>query len=214
MPLRKFKHNLLSLLGAALAILCTLPAQAKDFPLKALSGDSFIVDLQYATEHNFLKKNVYKEFGVDKCWVHPDLEALLQKLIPRLKEQKLKLVFWDCYRPLAVQKAMWKLVPDARFVANPKSGSNHNRGIAIDISLANEDGSYLEMPTPFDDFSAKAAPTYACAAAEKVRCANRDRLVQLMGEVGLKPLSTEWWHYQLPASKHYPILENLDGANP
>ncbi len=99
------------------------------------------------------KKNVYKDFGLDACYVHLDLYKALQKLEKTLAAKKLKLVFWDCWRPLTVQQAMWKLVPDARYVANPKSGSNHNRGIAMDVTLAKEDGTYLEMPTPFDDFT-------------------------------------------------------------
>jgi len=182
--------------------------------LKTLSGDPFIVDLQYNTEHNFLKKNVYREFGLSQCYVHPDLLAKLQKLAPLLQEKNLKLVMWDCYRPLDVQKAMWKLVPDSRYVANPKVGSNHNRGIAVDVSLACADGNPMEMPSAFDDFSAKASPAYVCKDDEKAKCENRQLLIQLMAQVGLKPLNSEWWHYQLEGSKKYPIVEALDVANP
>lgn len=182
--------------------------------LIAIEGQGYVVALQYNTENNFLKKNVYQPFHLDRCYVHPDLNAVLQKLLPILAEKKLQLVLWDCYRPLEVQKAMWKLVPDSRYVANPKVGSNHNRGIAVDVSLADATGQPLPMPTPFDDFSPKAAPGYPCEATEVKRCANRDLLIQLMGAVGLKPLATEWWHFQLPNAKKYPIVESLNVPQP
>ncbi|HEY3166595.1 MAG TPA: M15 family metallopeptidase, partial [Candidatus Binatia bacterium] len=178
--------------------------------LVLLQGDRFVLDLRYATDDNFLKKNVYREFGLNQCYVHPDLAAKLQKLPALLAEKKLKLVLWDCYRPLAVQKAMWKLVPDSRYVADPKMGSNHNRGIAVDATLADENVKLLEMPTGFDDFSSKASPGYVCGTEEKKKCANRALLMEVMGKIGLKPLNSEWWHYQLPNANGYPIIEALD----
>src|SRR5262249_44146981 len=97
------------------------------FPtLIAMQGPQFVLDLRYNTPDNFLKKNVYADYGLDRCYVHQDLAERLEKLVPLLKKNGLKLVFWDCYRPLDVQKAMWKIVPDARYVADPKQGSNHN----------------------------------------------------------------------------------------
>ncbi len=182
--------------------------------LVLLSGENFVVDLRYNTDDNFLKKNVYREFGLDRCYVHPDLETRLRKLDRLLSEKKLKLVLWDCYRPLTVQKAMWKLVPDSRYVADPKVGSNHNRGIAVDVTLAEAQGSPLEMPTRFDDFSTRASPRYACRPEEKEKCRNRDLLIALMGEAGLKPINSEWWHYQLPNARSYPIVEKLDDTHP
>lgn len=186
-------------------------ASAKLVPLE---GDRFVLDLRYATADNFLKKDVYKDFGLNRCYVHPDLETKLRKLADLLAEKKLRLVLWDCYRPLTVQKAMWKLVPDARYVADPKHGSNHNRGIAVDVSLADETGLPLSMPTSFDDFTAKASPTSVCAVEDKNKCENRALLIELMAQVGLKPLSTEWWHYQLPEARSYPIIDGLNGPTP
>lgn len=173
-----------------------------------MQGPQFALDLRYNTPDNFLKKNVYADYGLNRCYVHADLAERLDKLAPLLKERGLKLVFWDCYRPLDVQKAMWKLVPDARYVADPNKGSNHNRGIAVDVTLADETGKPLKMPTAFDDFSAKASPSYRCTREEQARCQNRDRLAALMAQVGLKPLATEWWHFQLP-SKGYPVIPAL-----
>jgi D-alanyl-D-alanine dipeptidase len=178
--------------------------------LQEVEGDRFIVDLRYNTDDNFLKTNVYKAFQLDRCYVHPDLYSALKKVESQLKEKGLKLIFWDCYRPLKVQQAMWKIVPDNRYVANPKTGSNHNRGVAVDVSLAKEDGMPLSMPTPFDDFTAKASPNYHCTEAEKEKCANRDLLKKIMTESGLEVLNSEWWHFQLPHSGKYPIVEDLN----
>ena len=196
-------------------LLFSLPCTVGAAPaLRKIEGETFILDLRYRTADNFLKKNVYEAFGLDQCWVHPDMQRALEQLALKLQEQKLKLVFWDCYRPLAVQEAMWKLVPDARYVANPRSGSNHNRGVAIDVTLADSAGNYLPMPTAFDDFSAKAAPAFACEKEEAEKCANRNRLIELMKSVNLSPINSEWWHFQLPHAGKYPIVKALDAPAP
>lgn len=182
--------------------------------LVPLEGPAFLLSLQYNTEQNFLKKNVYREFGLDRCYVHPDLAERLRRLEAPLKAKKLKLLLWDCYRPLAVQKAMWKIVPDPRYVADPEKGSDHNRGVAVDVSLAKEDGSAVEMPTAFDDFSSFSAPTAYCKPEQGSLCNNRDILIQLMASVGLKPRPTEWWHFHLPDAQRYPIIEGLEAAQP
>ncbi len=199
------------ILQASFSILiavAAVSAQAAEALIK-VSGPAFVNDLRYNTEQNFLKKNVYKDFGLNACYVQKDMYSALQKLEKLLIEKKLKLVFWDCWRPLSVQQAMWKLVPDSRYVANPKSGSNHNRGIAIDVTLAKEDGTHLEMTTPFDDFSPKAAPQASCSGIDKIKCENRDLLIQLMAQVGLKPVPTEWWHYQVSSGVKYPIISDF-----
>lgn len=175
----------------------SLTAAANRIPkgFQEISGDQFIVDLRYNTDDNFLHKNVYSKYGVDRCWLHPDAASLLINLVPALEKEHLKLLLWDCYRPNAVQKEMWKLVPDDRFVADPKKGSMHNRGLAVDVTLADKEGKPLPMPTGFDDFSDKAAPDYKCSQAEKKLCRNRDRLISLMKSVGFEKIKTEWWHY-------------------
>lgn len=204
-------------IGFLLAAFClAAPAgTAKPKPsLVPLEGPAFQLDLRYATETNFLKKNVYRDFGLDRCWVHPDLAAKLNRLAPLLEAKGLKLVLWDCWRPLAVQRAMWALVPDPRYVADPKTGSNHNRGVAVDVSLAKADGTPLEMPTAFDDFTPVAAAKAPCRPEQPVPCSNRDLLFDLMAQVGLQPLASEWWHFQLPNANRYPIVEALDAKQP
>lgn len=174
--------------------------------LKKLEGERFILDMKYNSEDNFLKKNVYKDFGIEACYVHKDLYEKLKSLEPVLKEKKLKMVIFDTFRPLEVQKAFWEILPDSRYVANPKTGSLHNRGVAVDCALADEDGNLLPFPTEFDSFEPKAAHTYECKEDEKEQCENRKLLKDMMEGAGLASIRTEWWHYQLPNGKTYPLL--------
>lgn len=179
--------------------------------LKKLSGDKFILDLKYASEDNFLKKDVYSPFGLNACYVHPEAYEMLQELEGLLEKENLRLVIFDCYRPLEVQKAMWEIMPDGRYVANPAKGSLHNRGIAIDCALADENGKLLEFPTPFDSFSETAWQAYECPGDVPAPCANREKLNSLMREVGFRTIRTEWWHFQLPDARKYPLL-SIEGG--
>ena len=135
-----------------------------------------------------------------------DLLKKLQKIEPLLREKRLKLVLYDCFRPLEVQKAMWKRVPDARYVVDPARGSLHNRGAAIDCALADEEGVELEFPTAFDDFTPMARHDYLCPKSRAAPCVNREILKDIMAQAGLSAIATEWWHYQLPNPKAYPII--------
>lgn len=80
-----------------------------------VNGESFVIDLRYNSTDNFLKNNVYASFGLNKCYVHQKMYDALQRAVPVLKANHLELVMWDCYRPVDVQCAMWKLVPDPRW---------------------------------------------------------------------------------------------------
>ncbi len=173
--------------------------------LVELQGERFVLDLRYATPDNFLKSAVYQRFQLDRCWVTPELKTRLENLVPELQKRKLKVVLYDCFRPVEVQQAMWKLVPDPRYVADPKVGSNHNRGVAVDLALADESGKVLPYPTAFDDFTEKAAHGAPCNASNTEACKNREFLKTLMASVGIEPFATEWWHYQLSGAAQYPI---------
>lgn len=193
-----------------------LPAKQQDEIEKAtglvkVEGNSFITDLKYNSNDNFLHKNVYAEFGVNACYVHPEVYKKLMAIEPLLEKMKLKLVFFDCYRPFEVQEAMWKILPDTKYVANPKTGSNHNRAIAMDCGLADETGKYLEFPTEFDSFEKKAWLAYECTDDEMIKCQNRETLKKIMEGADFKSQRTEWWHYQLKNGKDYPIISLNQG---
>ncbi|UQZ87725.1 hypothetical protein C4J81_00215 [Deltaproteobacteria bacterium Smac51] len=177
-----------------------------------LSGERFIVDLKYAGSDNFLKSDVYSPFGLAGCYVHPEMRARLETVEKRLKEEGLYLIVYDCYRPLEVQRAMWEIMPDARYVANPATGSLHNRGTAIDCALADESRQPMEFPTAFDSFSPEAWQSHQCPKESPSPCGNRDKLNEIMGAAGFRTIRTEWWHFQLPGAKKYPLLSLEGGA--
>jgi len=86
---------------------------------------TFYYDLKYATEDNFLKEKVY---DCADCFVRYKTAKKLVVANDSLKKRGYRIKFFDCYRPLTIQKKMWKIYPDKRYVANPNKGSNHNRG--------------------------------------------------------------------------------------
>ena len=125
--------------------------------IKSLSND-FILDIKYATADNFLKQAVY---DCGECYLR---EATAKALLAAQKEfvkRGYSLKLFDCYRPLSVQKKMWKILPGTHYVANPAKGSKHNRGAAVDLTLVDiATGKELDMGTPFDTFSPRAHHTY------------------------------------------------------
>jgi len=162
-----------------------------------------VQDMKYATPNNFLKTAVYTD---NRCRLLPRVADMLGQAEQLLEKEGLGLKVYDCYRPPSVQKKMWALVPDERYVANPNAGgSNHNRGAAVDLTLVDSRGKELEMPTGFDVFTPDAAH-YSPAVSPEKR-AHRMLLRKVMEEVGLEAMETEWWHYQLPGAKSLPIME-------
>jgi len=148
------------------------------------------VEMRYARPDNFTGRTIY---DCDRCYLRPATAAKVARAQQELAKQGLALKMWDCYRPLAAQKLFWSLVPDPRFVADPKKGSRHNRGTAVDVTLVDAAGRELEMPTPFDDFTPRAAHGETRLPARIL--ANRRLLKETMVKAGFTPLPSEWWHY-------------------
>ncbi|SNR84296.1 D-alanyl-D-alanine dipeptidase [Flavobacterium sp. ov086] len=159
--------------------------------LKDYSQD-FVYDMKYATEDNFLKAKVY---DCAECMLR---YKTVQALIAANKEfmkHGCKIKLFDCYRPLSIQKKMWEIVSNPEYVADPKKGSIHNRGGAVDITLVNAKGEELEMGTPFDFFGIQASHNYKKFPVS-VR-ANRKYLKSVMIQSGFNSFDSEWWHYNL-----------------
>lgn len=159
--------------------------------LKNYSND-FIFDMKYATSDNFLKEKVYP---CDECFLRvKTIKSLLEANKVFLgKGYKIKL--YDCYRPIAIQKKMWKIVPNPTYVANPKKGSIHNKGGAVDITLVDSLGVELNMGTKFDFFGEEASHNYRNLSEEIL--ANRKFLKEIMLQHNFKSFDSEWWHYNL-----------------
>lgn len=151
----------------------------------------FAFDMRYATSNNFLKETVYP---CDNCLVRSQVAQALIKANDQFKKKGYKIKFYDCFRPVDVQKKMWAIKPDSRYVANPnKSGSIHNRGAAVDITLVDASGKELDMGTEFDHFGEEAHHAYTKLSEQVL--ANRKLLKTIMEQSGFVAQSTEWWHY-------------------
>ena len=161
--------------------------------LKEYSSD-FVYDMKYATSDNFLNAKVY---DCDECFLRlKTVEALVKaNTIFMLKGLRIKL--FDCYRPLDIQKKMWEIVPNPKYVADPSKGSLHNRGGAVDITLVDQAGKELHMVTSFDFFGVEASHNYT-KMSKKVR-SNRALLKKIMTANAFNSFDSEWWHYNLKA---------------
>lgn len=160
-------------------------------------SDLFVYDMKYATDDNFLKKTVYE---CTNCLVRYQVAKALIVAAREFQQYGYKIKFFDCTRPVEVQKQMWEIMPDARYVANPyKSGSIHNRGAAVDITLVDESGEELDMGTAFDHFGKEAHHAYT-DISDEVKT-NRLLLKKTMESAGFLPIKTEWWHYNFGVEK-------------
>jgi D-alanyl-D-alanine dipeptidase len=159
-----------------------------------------ILDLRYATENNFTHQVVYP---IAKCALRKSVAERLAAAGRQMEQEGYRLKVYDCYRPISVQKIFWSLVPDERYVANPKEGSRHNRGAAVDVSMTDANGVDLEMPTEFDNFTERAHRDWPNATPEAKK--NRKRLERIMLVHGFIGLDTEWWHFDAMGWKNYPL---------
>lgn len=163
------------------------------------------LDIRYARTDNFVGKAVYTEARA--FLQKPAAEALL-RVHQKLKKQKLGLVIFDGYRPWSVTKIFWEVTPEdkRKFVANPKTGSKHNRGCAVDLSIYDrKTGKLVEMPSDFDEFTERASPDYQ-GGTEKEK-ANRDLLRSLMEAEGFTVNANEWWHFDYKNWQEYAIYD-------
>ncbi|WP_304196521.1 M15 family metallopeptidase [Flavobacterium alvei] len=159
--------------------------------LKDYSQD-FVYDMKYATSDNFLKAKVY---DCAECFLRlKTIKALISANADFIK-MGYKIKIFDCYRPLDIQKRMWKIVPNPSYVADPSKGSIHNRGGAVDITLVDANGKALDMGTSFDFFGIEASHNYQNLSQEIKN--NRELLKTTMIQNGFNPLDSEWWHYNL-----------------
>lgn len=178
-----------------------------------------VVNLKYSTEDNFLKQDLYGEFN--EAWLHREAAAKFKKAIQNLSEEcpQCQFIIYDALRPAKIQKQMWDYVVPLRktlYVANPKKGSVHNFGFAIDLSIVDSTGRPLDMGTPFDSFQPLAQPRYEKDFLKQGRLSqqqinNRHLLKRVMQNAGFYPIFSEWWHFNaLPGKfvrKNYPIVE-------
>ncbi len=162
-----------------------------------------IIDLKYAGTDNFMKQVLYNP--TNTTYLRKPAVLALAEVQNALLQKGLGLKIWDAYRPYSVTEKMWEPVKDERYAANPKYGSGHNRGVAVDLTLVDiKNRQELDMGTGFDHFSDTAHINFTALPANVL--ANRRLLQSLMEAQGFKVLDTEWWHFYLPDAKNYDLL--------
>jgi D-alanyl-D-alanine dipeptidase len=160
-----------------------------------------VLDIRYATKANFTGAVLYPKA---RCKLRRAVAERLAKAAALLRAQDRRLLLWDCYRPLAIQKVLWKRVPDPRYVADPAVGSKHNRGAAVDVALVDKAGKPVVLPTKFDEFSDAAHRDHALAGD---RGREAKRLEDAMTAAGFIGLPTEWWHFDAADSANYALSD-------
>ncbi|CAG1772440.1 zinc D-Ala-D-Ala dipeptidase [uncultured bacterium] len=180
-------------------------AAAKDL-VELVQLDSTIrLDIRYATPHNFMGRPMYAQARA--FLQRPAAEAVV-RVHRALHAKGYGLLVFDGYRPWAVTKKFWDETPPAKrsFVANPKKGSKHNRGSAVDLSLYDlRTGKEVVMPSPYDDFTPKASSSYAGGTDEQRKM--RALLRSAMEAEGFRVEPGEWWHFDHRTWREYPILD-------
>ncbi len=165
---------------------------------------SLVLDLRYAGINNFMKERLYPP--ITTTWLRKTAADSLIKVQKQLSAMGLGLKIFDAYRPYSVTEKMWEPVQDDRYAADPKKGSGHNRGIAVDLTIINlKNGRELNMGTGFDNFTDSAHHAFTNLPEEILQ--NRLLLKKIMETHGFKALDTEWWHYFLPDAANYELMD-------
>jgi D-alanyl-D-alanine dipeptidase len=166
------------------------------------------VSIAYATAHNFTGKPVYARPG---CYLNADAAAHLATAIVLAKQLGFRFKIFDAFRPSEAQWILWNHTPDPNFLADPKRGSPHSMGAAVDLTLIDMSGAELDMGTAFDAFTPLSH--HGALAISPAAQRNRAILLGLMTAAGWDFYRNEWWHYQLfDARNRYPVLS--DEASP
>ena len=162
-----------------------------------------LIDLRYATADNFTGARVYARAA---CYLNPEAEGLMRRAVELARRQGLRLKLFDAFRPSEAQWKLWNFRPDPEFLADPRRGSPHSRGAALDLTLIDGAGAELDMGTGFDAFTPLSHHGADGITQEAER--NRLLLLGLMTSAGWDFYRNEWWHYQLFDARRYPVLED------
>lgn len=168
-----------------------------------ISHPAIDLDLRYATPDNITRQRIYDR---PVALLRPEAHQALVRAAELTAAQGLRLRMFDAYRPVAAQWRLWRICPDPSFVADPRVGSLHNRGVAVDLTLADADGTPMAMGTAFDDMTPQSghARTDIPVAAQR----HRALLLGIMTASGWVHHPQEWWHYNLPDWAAYPPLSD------
>jgi len=166
------------------------------------------IDLKYASTDNFAGMQFYPKIA--KAYLREETAKKLMAANEEFYTLGYRIKVFDAYRPRRYQydlrEAAKQINPVTQgYIANPETGSHHNRGASVDITLTDLEGHELNMPTGYDHFGPEAHITYTgCTEEQK---ANRELLGTIMEKHGFRRISSEWWHFD---DKDYLDYELLD----
>ena len=182
-----------------------LRATYVEIDAKAYNVDIY---LAYATTDNFTGRPVYANAH---CFLHADAAEHLAHAIELAGRLGYRMLIYDALRPSEAQWALWNHTPDPDFLADPRRGSPHSRGVAVDLTLIDDAGVPLDMGTTFDAFTPL---SHHGANVSRDTQSNRHLLLGIMSTAGWDFYSKEWWHYQLSEPRRYPLAEDRDLDRP
>ena len=160
------------------------------------------IALAYATADNITGKVIYRQAA---CYLHEKAAGKMKAAVALAAPLGLRFKIFDAYRPSEAQWKLWGAFPSEEFVANPRRGSPHSRGVAVDLTLIDADGRALDMGTGFDEMSALSHHARTDIPAEAQR--NRFTLMGIMSAAGWDFYKNEWWHYQLFNARDYALVD-------
>jgi D-alanyl-D-alanine dipeptidase len=164
--------------------------------------DGFLFDIRYATPDNLTGKPIYTR---PVAMLRPEAHSRLCHAAARAGALGLRMKVFDAFRPIEAQWALWYAVSDKSFVADPRLGGTHPRGMAVDLTLVDSTtGEDLPMGTGFDEVSPLSS--HACLDVPLEAQRNRALLLGLMTASGWEHYVAEWWHYNLPRSDRFAPL--------
>lgn len=171
-----------------------------------LLDPSIRLDIRYATAQNFTGRRLYSQARA--FLVAPAAKAL-EQAHRAVQHEDFGLTIYDAYRPWRITKALWDATPAGpkrNYVANPKRGSKHNRGCAIDVTLHHlADGAEVAMPSGYDEFTTRAHRNYTGATVDALH--HRALLQKVLEDAGFRGASNEWWHFDFNGWQDYPLLD-------
>lgn len=184
------------------------PTKIADYVEIAPPSYDLEINMAYATDDNFTGHPIYANAH---CFLHADAAAHLSLAIDLAGRLGHRLLIFDALRPSEAQWALWEHTPDPDFLADPRSGSPHSRGVAVDLTLLDAAGNPLDMGTGFDAFT-PLSHHGAKVSTEAQR--NRLLLLGIMSTAGWDFYSKEWWHYQMFEPRRYPLVTDQDLDRP
>lgn len=167
------------------------------------------IALAYATPDNITGKPIYRQAA---CYLHEKAAEKMRAAVALAAPLGLRFKIFDAYRPTEAQWQLWAAFPSEEFVANPRRGSPHSRGVAVDLTLIDQAGTELDMGTGFDEMSARSHHARTDISVEAQR--NRFTLMGLMSAAGWDFYKNEWWHYQLFNARDYSLVDQATLPKP